>query len=89
MKKETTGEKNSWLNKSYGPKLHLFSLYAFCCLVASFNKILYFYVPALHYILINMHGSLLGKDHIGYRHTDPLLRGKWDYDVALSFSGNC
>lgn len=54
MKGETTGEINFWLNKSYGHKLHPFSLCALCCLVASFNLILYFQVPALHHILIKM-----------------------------------
>lgn len=61
IKKGTTGEKNFWLNKSYKPKLHLFSLAAPCYLVASFNRILYFQVPALHHVLTNTHRSLLGK----------------------------
>lgn len=61
IKKGTTGKINFWLNKSYKPKLHLFSLAAPCYLVASFNRILYFQVPALHYVLSNTHRSLLGK----------------------------
>jgi len=74
MKKETTGEIKSWLNKSYGPKLHLLSLCALCCLVASFNTIPYFQVPAPHHVLINMHRSLLGKGLVSYRHNNPLRK---------------
>lgn len=61
MKKKTTGKINFCLNKSYEPKLQLFSLAAPCYLVASFNRILYFQLPALHHILTNTHRSLLGK----------------------------
>lgn len=61
MKKKTTGKINFCLNKSYEPKLQLFSLAAPCYLVASFNRILCFQLPALHHILTNTHRSLLGK----------------------------
>lgn len=61
MKQETIREIKFWLNKSYEPKLHLFSLAALCYLVASFNRILYFQVPGLHHILTNMQRFLLGK----------------------------
>lgn len=53
--------KKFWLNKSYEPELHLFSLAAPCYLVVSLNRILYFQLPALHHILTTMARSLLGK----------------------------